>query len=172
MCALMTSTACGSGSDGGSSGSSSAPAGDGTSKSSITSSDASAVPPELLGTYHFRLTAADIPKDAAPALSNGVGGWTLTVAQSGGTNEGPSFTISNDQYGELEDPDFTVEGDRILLHHEECENSDPKGPLYTYVESSYRWQVDGSTLTFTDPAGTCPDKVVETLLTTRPLTCG
>lgn len=163
-------SACASGSNAGSSAAATTQRTISTPGASTSGSGGTAVPSDLLGTYHFVLTTDDLPDNPVPALSTGIGKWTVTIAPSSGTNGGPSLAITNDQYGELESSDITVEGDRIYLHHEECENLKPQGPPYTYVESSYSWRVRGPKLTFGEPTGTCPDKVAQTLLTAKPMT--
>jgi hypothetical protein len=118
-------------------------------------------PEELVGTYAMTLKHGDIPPDPAPELVHEAEHWTLKISNTGAIG-GPSFTITNDTLGPLENTPLGVQGDRVLLHQEECAvSAEP-------VESIYRWKLDGDTLTFTKVVNGCDDDVVKTLLTAEP----
>ncbi len=119
--------------------------------------------PELLGQYEVKLPKKDLPKDAPQELTEGSETWTVTLADTGGPGDGPAFTIANDQLGPLESSNFEVKGERILLHEQECAQTGSP------VESEYGFELKGDELTLSDPKGTCPDKVAETILTSGPL---
>jgi hypothetical protein len=136
-----------------------------TKPSSSTADDVGVAPDALVGTYSMRLTKGDLPPDAPPELTDGIGGWTLTISNSGGPF-GRSFEVANDELGTLEEPSFEVEGDRISLEMQECGVMEPGAT----VESEYQWTVTGSELTFDSVTNGCPDGVMLTLLTANPWT--
>jgi hypothetical protein len=122
------------------------------------------VPAELLGRYTTTLQRADLPHDPPPEVSDGSPRWKLTIAKSGGIENGPAFTIANAQLGVLESSNFAAQEGTVLLEHEEC--AAPGGESsYT---NKYRYAVSGDTLRFTTIANGCADKVAETILTSRP----
>jgi hypothetical protein len=41
---------------------------------------------------------------------------------------------------------------------------------YAFYDNEYRWELSGSTLTLTTVKNDCPDRVAETILTSRPWT--
>lgn len=123
--------------------------------------DVGAAPEELVGSYSMRLQRSDLPPDAPPELTGGIGGWTLTISNSGGLN-GRSFEVVNNELGTLEEPSFHVEGDQISLESQECAALEPPGTL---VDSDYRWSLSGAELTFEVLTNGCPDDVMLTLLT-------
>jgi hypothetical protein len=124
--------------------------------------DVGEAPDELVGSYSLNLKRNDLPEDPPPELSGGVGGWTLKIANSGGP-WGRSFAVVNDSLGTLEEPAFSVEGDRISLEEQECATTGP-GEM---VESEYRWTLSGSSLTLVAVSNGCPDDVMLTLLTAK-----
>jgi len=122
-------------------------------------------PDELVGSYSLNLKKNDLPEDPPPELSDGVGGWTLKIANAGGP-WGRSFAVVNDRLGTLEEPAFSVEGERISLEEQECAVMDPG----TKVGSEYLWALSGSSLTFEVASNGCPDDVMLTLLSVKPWT--
>jgi len=122
-------------------------------------------PASLVGKYTTELKPSDLPPDAPGELNPGSLRWTLTVANSGGVDDGPVFAIANVKAGSLEGPAFGVKGNVVLLHREEC-GAGAK-PFY---DNSYRYRLSGDTLTFTKVTNHCPDKVAETILTSEPWT--
>jgi hypothetical protein len=120
------------------------------------------VPADLVGTYAMTLKPSDVPPNPPPELTDRAEKWTLKIANTGGPDNGPAFTIINDQLGTLESSRLGVDGDRILLHEEECAVAPAP------VESEYRWRRSGKTLLFTEITNGCKDDVVLTLLTSEP----
>jgi hypothetical protein len=119
---------------------------------------------ELVGTYTTTLHASDVPNDAPQALADGGLAWRLTILDSGGPDNEPALVIDSDEAGNLEAPSLRVEGDKLYLDNEECfENG-----KYVFYDNSYKWSLDGTTLTITPDANRCPDKVAETVLTSQP----
>jgi len=57
-------------------------------------------------------------------------------------------------------------GDELRLSDEEC--ASPSGGD-TFVKSTYRWKLLGTTLRLTTVKSGCPDKVAETILTAHAL---
>jgi hypothetical protein len=137
----------------------------GRSSAPIHTQDAGAAPDELVGSYSMQLTKRDLPDDPPPELADGVGGWTLTIANSGGIH-GRSFKVVNDRLGTLEEPTFSTDGGQVFLEQQECAVN-PPGET---VESEYRWTLSGSSLTFEVVTNGCPDDVLRTLLTANPWT--
>jgi hypothetical protein len=123
-------------------------------------------PAQLLGTYTTTLKSADLPADAAEELTHSSLKWKLTIANTGGVSDGPAFAIANEENGSLEDPPFSVSGDVIELHHEEC----GAGGDEKFYENRYRYELSGKKLTFTKVRNLCPDNVVLTILTSGPWT--
>ena len=132
-----------------------------------TSSKAAAdpVPAELLGTYTTTLKKSDLPANPPGELTAGPD-WKLTIAKSGGVNDGPVFAIANAEAGSLEGPSFSVKGDHIVLHKEEC----AAGGEEHFYDNEYRYEQSGKKLTFTKVKNLCPDEVVLTILTSEPWT--
>jgi len=122
----------------------------------------SALPTELAGTYLMTLKPSDVPTDPPPELTDNAEKWTLEIANTGGPDGGPAFTIINDQLGTLESSRLEVIDDRILLHDEECAVAPAP------VESEYQWKLSGNTLRFAEMRNGCKDDVVLTLLTSEP----
>jgi hypothetical protein len=127
---------------------------------------ASKAPSELLGTYMTTLKQSDLPPNPASELTDGMPKWELTIANSGGLDNGPVFSIASAKLGSFEGPSFSVRGDRITLHREEC----AAGGDVRFYENEYRFELSGKTLTFTEINNSCPDKVALTVLTSRPWT--
>jgi hypothetical protein len=150
--ALSADTGCGSdGSDGS--------AGSGSAKSIR-----GPAPQALLGTYNVTLKPSDLPPNPPLELTDGPPSWELTIANSGGPSGGRSFAIANTALGVLEESDFGVQRNRIVLHREECASAQG----YRFHENEYRWKLSGNTLRFTTASNSCPDRVAETILTSRP----
>ena len=122
-------------------------------------------PDTLLGKYTTELKPSDLPANPPDELTHGSTQWTLTIANSGGIDDGPVFAIANNEAGSLENPSFGVQDDLILLHREECASGDK--PFY---ENRYRYQLSGKTLTLTKVKNSCPDEVALTILTSEPWT--
>lgn len=122
------------------------------------------VPADLLGRYTTTLQGADIPKNPPPELTDGSPRWKLTIAKSGGIENGPAFTIANAQLGVLESSNFVAQEGTVLLGNEECA---APGGKQVYA-NKYRYTLSGDTLRFTTITNGCADKVAETILTSRP----
>jgi hypothetical protein len=122
-------------------------------------------PAELLGSYTTTLKASDLPPNPPDELTHGSKQWKLTIANSGGIDNGPVFAIANGQAGSLENPSFGVKGDLVLLHREECASGDK--PFY---ENEYRYKLAGKRLTLSSVKNLCPDEVALTILTSEPWT--
>jgi len=119
-------------------------------------------PPQLVGAYTTTLKPGDVPADAPGELTSGSKQWKLTIANSGGVDDGPVFALANGELGALENPSFGIKDDVILLHREECAAGDK--PFY---ENAYRYELSGKTLTLTKVKNGCADKVAETILTSE-----
>ena len=122
-------------------------------------------PAELVGTYEVALTSDDLLPNAPPELTSGSRKWRLRITNSGGIKGGRSFAIINAEEGELEDSNFGVDGSSIILDEEEC--ADPAA-AYVFYDNEYTWRLDGEQLTFRAESNSCPDRVAETILTSRP----
>ena len=120
------------------------------------------VPAELVGSYSMVLKPSDLPANPPQELTDRAERWTLTIANKGGPGNSPALALTNDQLGLLESSSLEVDGNRILLHAEECAVAPAP------VESEYRWKSDGKTLRFTAVKSGCKDKVSLTLLTAEP----
>ena len=66
----------------------------GTSGTKSSEAAADPVPAELLGTYETTLKKSDLPANPPGELTAGPT-WKLTIAKSGGVNDGPVFAIAN-----------------------------------------------------------------------------
>jgi len=133
-----------------------------TSGTKSSTAAADPVPAELLGTYETTLKKSDLPANPPGELTAGPT-WKLTIAKSGGVNDGPVFAIANAEAGSLEGPSFSVKGDQIVLHKEEC----AAGGEEHFYENAYRYEQSGDKLTFTKVKNLCPDEVVLTILTSE-----
>ena len=122
---------------------------------------AAAVPQDLLGTYATTVRKADLPPSPPPELT-GTKNWKLTVAKTGGVGGGPVFAISS-SLGNLESPTFTSDGKTVVIKREEC----AAGGNTRFYDNKYAYTVKGDTLRFTTVKNQCPDKVAETILTSR-----
>ena len=149
---LMAASGCGSDDD------------SATSSQATTKAALAKVPAALLGTYTTTLRPKDIPPNPPPELTDGSKTWRLTIANTGGIDNGPAFGIANAELGTLESPSFSVSGDRVLLHREEC-GANGGGQFY---ENEYRYTLRGKALTFAKVKNLCPDNVVLTILTSEP----
>ena len=123
------------------------------------------IPDALIGTWSTTLRPADIPADAPPELA-GTKKWQLEIAESGGFEDGPVLSIVNRELGQLEGPALEVDGDRLLLKQEEC----AAGGDIAFYDNEYSYTLTGSKLTITTISNQCPDRVAETILTSRPWT--
>src|SRR6478735_4846882 len=122
---------------------------------------AAAVPQDLAGTYTTTLRKGDLPPNPPPELTE-TKDWKLTVAKSGGVGGGPAFAISS-SLGNLESPTFTSDGKTVVIKREEC----AAGGDARFYDNEYRYTVKGDTLRFTTVKNRCPDKIAETILTSR-----
>ena len=120
---------------------------------------------QLVGAYTTTLKPSDLPAHTPAELTSGSKQWKLTIANSGGVDDGPVFAIANGELGALENPSFGVKDDVILLHSEECAAGDK--PFY---ENAYRYELSGKTMTLTKVKNGCPDQVALTILTSEPWT--
>ena len=125
---------------------------------------AAGVPANLVGRYTTTLRRSDLPANPPPELTHGSATWQLTVARSGGIDNGQAVTIANAKLGVLESSNFAARGGTMLLRHEHCAAA---GHQHFY-DSRYRYSVSGGTLRFTTVSNGCEDKVAQTILTSRP----
>jgi hypothetical protein len=122
------------------------------------------VPATLVGRYTTTLRPSDLPANPPPELTDGSSTWQLTVARSGGIDNGPAVTIANAKLGVLESSNFAARGDTLLLRHENCAAA---GTRHFY-DNRYRYAVSGGTLRLTTMSNDCTDRVAQTILTSRP----
>ena len=122
---------------------------------------AAAVPQELKGKWTTTLRKADAPPGLR--LSNP---FSVTIADTGGVDNGPAFTLANSQEameGETSVP--VVDGDTITLRREGCfENNS----VYRFYDNVYRYTISGDTLRFTVVKNACKDRWAESILTSAP----
>ncbi len=124
------------------------------------------IPARLIGTYATTLQPRDIPANAPPELADAGFSWTLRIETTGGPDGGPYLAIDSDKMGNLEAPSLRVHGDRLFLLNEEC--ASPTGTKF--YDNEYRWSVSGRTLEIETVTNKCPDRVAETIITSRPWT--
>lgn len=126
-------------------------------------SSSPSIPEELVGTYTTTLRQSDLPQTPPPELVDGGLDWKLTIATSGGPDDGPVMVIESVKAGSLEAPSLEVDGDRLLLKREECfENGS-----YVFYDNEYRWEMVGSNLTITPVTNKCKDEIALTVLTSE-----
>jgi hypothetical protein len=135
----------------------------GTTATSAESASGPA-PARLVGSYAATLKPSDLPPNPPPELTDGPRDWRLEIANSGGPAGGRSFAITNKGLGLLEESDFGVQDDHILLKQEECAG---KASGYHFYDNEYRFELCGHSLSFTTVTNSCPDRIAETILTSR-----
>ena len=138
--------------------------GDATQTSAPSVPSAATVPAPLVGRYTTTLRRSDLPANPAPELTSGSSTWKLTLARSGGVDNGPALTIANAQLGVLESSNFAAQRGTVLLRREDCVTP---GNQHFY-DNRYRYVISHGTLRFTTLTNGCKDRVAETILTSRP----
>src|SRR5690242_4278547 len=86
-----------------------------TTHTSTPAARAAAVPTTLVGEYTTTLRRSDLPANPPPELTHGSSTWQLTVARSGGVDNGPAVTIANAKLGVLESTNVEAQGGTVLL---------------------------------------------------------
>jgi hypothetical protein len=124
----------------------------------------SGAPQELLGQYEVKIPETDLPSEAPEDLATVTDVWVVTLAETGGPGDGPAFSIANGQAEPIETSSFQVKGDRIILTDETCAAEGKP------VDAEFTYELSGDELTLSSPKNTCPDKLSETILTSKPLT--
>lgn len=117
-------------------------------------------PQELIGTWVTKLRKRD-----APAGLDVVNPFSVTIAPTGGVDDGPVFQIANGAEaleGETSLP--VVVGDQITLRQEGCYLNN----TYKFYDNVYSYEVSGDTLTFTLVKNSCKDRHAESILTSHP----
>ncbi len=127
-------------------------------------SSGDAAPSELSGTYTTTLQQSDVAQNTAPELA--AGKWTLSIGELEGPDAGSFLALKDPENQVLEEPGVKVDGDRLTLTQEECAQTTG----YVFYDNEYSWKLDGSTLTLATEKNQCPDRVAETILTSRPWT--
>ena len=135
-----------------------------TQTGSHSAQPAPAVPAKLVGRYTTTLRRSDLPANPSPELTSGSSEWQLTVARSGGVDNGPAVTIANAKLGVLESTNFAAKGSTVLLRREDCVTAGDQ----RFYDNRYRYTTSGATLHFTTVSNRCKDRVAETILTSRP----
>ena len=126
-----------------------------------------APPDELVGTYTTTLRASDVAGNDAPELNAADGKWILRIGSTGGPDDGAFLAIDGARGDNLEAPSLRVEGDRLMLNDEECARP---GGGYDFYDNEYTWSLNGDNLVIETVKNQCPDRVAETILTSRPWT--
>src|SRR5262245_9090470 len=122
------------------------------------------IPAELVGAYTTTIRADDLPPNAPPELE--AGRWELAIGDLEGADSGSYLAIDHPEHGTLEEPKLTVDGDVLKLEDEECAQTTG----YAFYDNEYSFTLEGSTLTLATIKNDCPDRVAETILTSRPST--
>jgi hypothetical protein len=122
------------------------------------------VPSQLAGTYVTTLEDDDLPANAPPELE--AGRWELAIGELEGADGGSFLAIDHPTHGTLEEPGLTIDGDLLTLNEEEC----AQDTGYAFYDNEYSWTLEGSTLTLATVKNDCPDRVAETILTSKPWT--
>jgi hypothetical protein len=125
------------------------------------------VPATLLGTYTMSLKPSDLPASPPPELTDQAKHWTMKITMSGAATGGPALELINDELGSLEQPGLQVDGNHLVLRHEECASTSGAAP-YTYVTSEYSWSLVRHQLRMSAVKVGCSDHVSSTLLTAEP----
>ncbi len=118
------------------------------------------VPQELLGTWETsvpRKEIEDMPNEYIGASRR----WTITISESGGVDDGPSFTYANEKLGALESFSAFEVADGKIAFFGICEG---------YEEpQTYSYALEGNELTLEVAESPCPDVAyLESLFTTNP----
>ena len=155
---MLAAAACGGG-DSDSDGGATAPAT--TSEPPATT----LAPDELVGTWTTTLEEGDVAPAAPPELKDGGPSWVIRIGNTGGPDDGPFVAIdsADENFGNLEAPALRVEGNRLRLVQEEC----AAGGAQNFYDNEYQWEITGGELTITTVTNQCPDRVAETILTSR-----
>jgi hypothetical protein len=114
--------------------------------------------------YTTTLRRSDLPANPPPELTHGSSTSRLTVARSGGIDNGPAVMIANAELGVLESSNFAVQGATVLLRRENCAAAGNQ----RFCDNRYRYTVSRGTLRVTTVSNGCKDKVAQTILTSRP----
>jgi hypothetical protein len=120
---------------------------------------------KLRGTYKGRLTRSDLPPKAPHKLAAASpGGWTLTIAPTGGppSSSTPTIRLANSKTGVWEKSRLGVETDTLLIHDEFCKATQGA------VDSLYRYKLDAGTLRISKYKNGCKDNLTQTVLTSHP----
>jgi hypothetical protein len=120
-----------------------------------------AIPQELKGKWTTTLRKADAPPGLR--VSNP---FSVTIADSGGVDNGPAFTLADSEEaieGETSVP--VVNGNTITLRGEGCFEKDN---VYRFYDNVYRYTISGDTLRFTVVKNACKDHWSESILTSGP----
>ena len=124
-----------------------------------------------MGTYTTTLRDADLPRPVEDEFAECGLKWKMTIATSGGPDDGPVLTLFNrdepERCGRLEGPSLRIDGDTLLLKNEECEQH---GVGFLFYDNEYGWKLDGQTLTLTTVKNRCAEGSAETILTSQPWT--
>jgi hypothetical protein len=99
------------------------------------------------------------------ALASGCGG---SSSGAGSPPEALMGTYATTlQAGDVAGNHEPVLSDRLELRQEECA---AESGGYTFHDNEYAWSLEGDTLTIAAVSNACPDRVAETILTSRPWT--
>lgn len=141
--------------------------GSSTETASAPETAGGSAPAQLVGMYTTTLEKSDIEAAGAPPeLANADRSWRLTIANTGGPDDGPVLAIDNETEGNLEAPSLRVDGDRLLLRGEPC----AAGGEYKFYDNEYRWKLSENTLEIMPVSNHCTDRVALTILTSQPWT--
>ena len=116
---------------------------------------------EVTGTWVTKLEAGDLPAHPPPELQ--AGKREIVIEELEGGDAGSFLAIHHPTDGVLVEPGLTVDGDVLEPDDEEC--AEMTG--YAFYDNEYRRELSGSRLTLTTVKTDCPDRVAETILTSR-----
>lgn len=123
-------------------------------------------PVALRGTYTTTLERADLPADPRPELRGGRA-WLMKITRRGGVGDAPSLVLMQPSDDPMEISTVSAAGpDTLKVSNQRCAPYE-RGGRYTFVTSTYRWRLEGDTLRLRTVKPGCPDKVADTILTSR-----
>lgn len=116
------------------------------------------LPEELAGTWEATTRRSDIHDTDRPAADDPVvdrkpDKWQLEFHSTGGSRNGPSVTLNNDDFGTFGEP-LTIEGDQLVVHY---------GPPCEVFD----WTVQGDKLILEPTGSGCPSTTQSSIYSVR-----